>query len=258
MLSKPRLYLILSFSLVLCHGAPQALADETTNSLGMKFTLIRPGTFTMGANPNREDTEFYETPQHEVTITKPFYLGVHEVTQSEWQSVMGENPAYFRGNDLPIENISWDEALAFTRALNRREGTDKYRLPTEAEWEYSARAGTTTDYFFGDDGKPLDKYAWYWENGGEKTHPVGLKRPNPWGLYDIYGNVWEWTNDVFGMYLEYAITDPVGPIAGAKRVDRGCSWYYVAYRCRSADRYGLDPNNAAPDLGFRLAYDARK
>jgi formylglycine-generating enzyme required for sulfatase activity len=211
MIVKFLLFSFLSVSLFLLWDAAPAVADEVTNSVGMKFTLISSGSFMMGADLNSERGYKGETPQHRVTISRPFYLGVYEVTQSEWMSVMdGANPSNFKGETLPVEQVSWDDARSFVRKLNQKEGTEKYRLPTEAEWEYAARAGTTTAYFFGDDEGSLGIYAWFGGNSGGKTRPVGGKSHNPWGLYDINGNVLEWVQDFFGYYSGSAATDPMG------------------------------------------------
>ncbi|MDR1166200.1 MAG: formylglycine-generating enzyme family protein [Deltaproteobacteria bacterium] len=254
MLGKFLPFSFLSVSLFLWHGAAVA-ADEITNSVGMKFTLISPGAFTMGTDLNFESGNSNETPQHRVTISRPFYMGVYEVTQSEWMSVMGgANPSNFKGRTLPVEQVSWDDARSFVRNLNQKEGTEKYRLPTEAEWEHAARAGTTTAYFFGDDKGSLGTYAWFNDNSGGETRPVGGKSPNPWGLYDIYGNVWEWVQDFYGAYSGAAATDPQGPSGGSARVIRGCGWDYSAIRCRSAYRVKNTPEFRVNSLGLRVAF----
>jgi formylglycine-generating enzyme required for sulfatase activity len=245
----------LSVSLFLWLNVAPAASDEITNSVGMKFTLIPSGSFTMGADLNSESGYDDETPQRRVTISRPFYMGVYEVTQSEWMSVMdGANPSKFIGQTLPVESVSWDDASSFVRKLNQKEGTDKYRLPTEAEWEYSARAGTTSAYFFGDDEGSLGTYAWFRDNSGDKTHRVGGKSPNPWGLYDIYGNVWEWGQDFYGAYSGAEATDPKGPSGGSARVYRGCGWLDTAVICRSALRSRDTPESRFSNLGLRVAF----
>jgi formylglycine-generating enzyme required for sulfatase activity len=247
----------LSVSLFLWHNVAPAVSDEITNSVGMKFTLISSGAFTMGVNLNFENGSDYETPQHRVTISRPFYMGVYEVTQSEWMSVMGgANPSRFEGRTLPVECVSWNDASSFVRKLNQKEGTEKYRLPTEAEWEYSARAGTTSAYFFGDDEGSLGTYAWFYGNSGDKTHWVGGKSPNPWGLFDIYGNVGEWVQDFSGDYSGAEVTDPKGPSGGSNRLYRGCGWDDSAVFCRSADRRAGAPERRGRDLGLRVAFTA--
>jgi formylglycine-generating enzyme required for sulfatase activity len=232
-------------------------ADKTvTNSLGMAFVPIPAGSFTMGEDENSEDAEDDETPPHRVTISQPFYLGKYEVTQNQWTVVMGDNPSKFKGRNNPVESVSWYEVQEFIERLNQKEGTKKYRLPTEAEWEYAARAGTTTAYSFGDDTDSLGRYAWYWDNSGKTTHPVGQKRPNPWGLYDMHGNVWEWVQDVYDedYYAESPAIDPHGPSGGFFRVLRGGSWGGYAKSSRSASRFIYPPRGGLDDCGFRLAF----
>ncbi len=212
-------------------------------SLGMKLTLIPAGTFQMGSTDAEKDAESNEKPQHEVRITRPFYLGVHEVTQGQYQAVMGQNPSQFKGSDdLPVETVSWLDAVKFCNKLSEREGRkpyyhidggavtiaggEGYRLPTEAEWEYACRAGTTTRYSFGDDENALGQYAWYHTNSGIQTHPVGKKQPNAFGLYDMQGNVWEWCWDGYDgdYYKRSPADDPRGFELAANRVFRGGSW----------------------------------
>ncbi|MDR1165257.1 MAG: formylglycine-generating enzyme family protein [Deltaproteobacteria bacterium] len=229
------------------------------NGVGMEFVLMPAGSFHMGADLNFEDGAKSETPRRQVTVSKPFYLGKHEVTQGQWVAVMGDNPSRFKGRDNPVDSVSWGDAQAFLEKLNRREGTSRYRLPTEAEWEYSARAGTETAYFFGDDSRALSAYAWQGESYDRgSTRPVGGKEANPWGLFDIYGNVLEWARDWFGenYYESGPAADPAGPPAGAARSIRGCAWGEEASSCRSARREGLSPDGRRFDLGFRVAMTA--
>lgn len=229
---------------------PAPLPRTLVNSIGMQFALIPAGEFQMGSNDGDEE----EKPVHTVRISKPFYLGAYEVTQGQWRAIMGTNPSRFTGDpDLPVESVSWEDIQEFICRLSQKEGIT-YRLPTEAEWEYAARAGTTTAYSFGNDTTQLGKYAWYGGNSGNKTHPVGQKRPNAWELYDMHGNVWEWVHDWFEAYTTGAQTDPTGPSLDPGRVIRGCGWSLEARTCRSAIRTGMTP---APDgrssrLGFRL------
>jgi formylglycine-generating enzyme required for sulfatase activity len=164
---------------------------------------------------------------------------------------MGANPSRYKGDNQPVENVSWDDIQKFIEKLNAQEGRSIYRLPTEAEWEYAARAGSTTAYHFGDDEAQLGDYAWYKTNAGDTPHPVGQKQANTWGLYDMHGNVWEWVQDWYGPYKADAVTDPKGPDAGALRVVRGGGWYYGARLARSADRLWLHPGSRAGFLGFR-------
>jgi formylglycine-generating enzyme required for sulfatase activity len=204
--------------------SPQAPTAPKTlrNSIGMEFVLIPAGTFQMGS----DDSEAYnnERPAHTVRITQPFYLGKYEVTQGQWQAVMGSNPSRFTGDpNRPVEQVSWEDVQEFIRRLNAREGGATYHLPTEAEWEYAARAGTTSRWSFGDTARQLGRYGWYEENAGGQTHPVGQLQPNPWGLYDMHGNVWEWVQDWYAedYYRRGTAVDPAGPSSGSSRVHRG-------------------------------------
>ena len=227
---------------------PQAPETPKTlrNSIGMEFVLIPAGTFQMGSNDD-------DKPVHTVRLTQPFYLGKYEVTQGQWQAVMGNNPSRFTGDpNRPVENVSWDNVQEFIRRLNAREAGATYRLPTEAEWEYAARAGTTTRWSFGDDASQLGRYAWYDRNAGGQTHPVGQLQPNPWGLYDMHGNVWEWVQDWYGSYSSGTAVDPAGPSSGSYRVNRGGSLAYGARFCRSAYRLRDAPGSRYDFLGLRL------
>ncbi|MDR1490003.1 MAG: formylglycine-generating enzyme family protein [Desulfovibrio sp.] len=244
-------------SLFLSGGAYSVQAAEKTytNRIGMEFILIPSGSFTMGADKNFEDAGNDETPQHRVSISKPFYLGKYEVTQEQWTAVMGGNPSEFKGRSNPVEQVCWDEVQVFIQRLNRQEGHSRYRLPTEAEWEYAARAGTSSAYSFGDDADSLGRYAWYEGNSGGKTHPVGQNEPNAWGLYDMHGNVWEWVQDWYGerYYSSSPGSDPRGPSSGSYRVNRGGYWNSGAGYCRLAHRNGSMPDTHRSDIGFRLA-----
>lgn len=219
-----------------------------TNSIGMKFTLIPAGEFNMGSEEYDS-----EKPVHKVKINNSFYLGTYLVTQREWKAVMGDNPSSVKGVKLPVEKVSWFEVQEFIFNLNEKEGTDKYRLPNEAEWEYACRAGTTTRYSFGDSESELGDYAWYDENSDGKTHPVGQKKPNSWGLYDMHGNVYEWVQDCWHDSYDGAPTDgSAWERAGNNRVNRGGSWYDLARNRRSASRRYDIPYNCSHVLGFRL------
>jgi formylglycine-generating enzyme required for sulfatase activity len=236
----------------LCLGAELT----RTNSIGMEFVLISPGTFTMGSGDGDKRASRNEKPAHQVRISKPFYLGKYEVSQAQWEAVMGNNPSNFKGRSNPVEMVSWDNVQEFINRLNKQEGHNSYRLPTEAEWEYAARAGTTGVYSFGDDAGSLGQYAWWYGNSGDKTHPVGQKQPNAWGLYDMHGNVWEWVQDWYGenYYSSSPSTDPKGPPSGSHRVLRGAGWsdYYAEY-CRSAIRRSTTPVSRFSNNGFRVA-----
>ena len=225
-----------------------------TNNLGMDFIGIEAGSFMMGSNKG----EPREQPVHRVEITRPFYLGVTPITQGQWEQVMGDNPSAFKqGANHPVENVSWRRVQEFVEALNRREQRSHYRLPTEAEWEYACRAGTTTEYSFGDDEEQLGEYAWYSDWPGGSTHPVGQKKPNIWGLYDMHGNVWEWVQDWYAedyykQFQSKTAIDPRGPKQGTYRVIRGGSWNNYATYLRSAYRDDRPPGNAYDYVGFRL------
>lgn len=227
----------------------------TSFSTGMELILIPPGAFIMGSSYN----ELYginedETPAHRVTIKKPFYMGKYPVTQKQWEEIMKYNPSRIKGEDLPVENVSWDSAQKFIAKLNKKEGTDNYRLPSEAEWEYACRAGTNTRCYFGNDIYDLWEYAWFDENSDEKTHPVGQKLPNPWGLYDMYGNVHEWVQDKWHENYEYAPIDGNAWEYGYSsiRVSRGGSSSSQMQNCCSADRW---KSNHPWSVGFRLVRD---
>jgi formylglycine-generating enzyme required for sulfatase activity len=203
----------------------------------MVLMPIPAGEFTMGSAETK-----YEQPAHKVKITKPFLMGATEVTQAQWKAVMGDSPSLIQGDDLPVESVTWEECQAFVKKLSEKEGKT-YRLPTEAEWEYACRAGSTKRFHFGDDANGLGEYAWHGANSDCTTHPVGLKKPNAWGLYDTYGNVWEWCQDFYVAYGEKEQADPAGPEKGSQRIFRGGAWYDEVYRCRSAFRNSRHPNS---------------
>jgi formylglycine-generating enzyme required for sulfatase activity len=229
-------------------STPASPPREITTSIGMKLVLIPAGEFEMGSNVAEGSN--YERPVHRVRISEPFYMGKYEVTQAQWEAVMGTNPSYFKGNpNRPVEGVSWEDVQAFIKRLNRQEGWEVCRLPTEAQWEYAARAGTTTEWYDND----LDAIAWYRENSGYKTHEVGQKWPNAWGLYDMLGNVEEWVQDWYASdyYRHSPTVDPQGPDAGALRVYRGGGWSLGARYVRAAFRYGFDPGVRYDYLGFR-------
>jgi formylglycine-generating enzyme required for sulfatase activity len=237
---------------------PPEASKTLRNRIGMEFILIPAGEFQMGSNDkdasdDEEPAHGDEKPVHTVRITQPFYLGKYEVTQDQWQAVMGNNPSYFKGKaNRPVDSVSWEDVQEFIRRLNSQEGGATYRLPTEAEWEYAARAGTTTRWSFGDDASHLGRYAWYNENADGETHPVGQLQPNPWGLYDMHGNVWEWVQDWYGEYASGTAVDPMGPSSGPNRVNRGGSFYYPARDCRSAGRGSFAHGTRYAYFGFRL------
>ena len=215
---------------------------------GVKLDLcgIPAGKFTMGGDGGGENA-----PKHEVTLTKAFWLGRTEVTQAQWEAVMGKNSSWFKGKDLPVEHLSWKEATEFCGRLNAQGLLPtgwKWALPTEAQWEYACRAGTAGDYA-GD----LDEIAWYAKNSGRKTHSVAAKKPNAWGLFDMHGNLWEWCADWYGYYPTASVTDPTGPDAGLFRVYRGGDWNCFSSFCRSANRGWHLPGTRCDSGGFRIA-----
>jgi formylglycine-generating enzyme required for sulfatase activity len=222
----------------------------------LEMVLISGGTFVMGSPNEEKDRGLDEGPQHLVTISQPFYMGKYEITQAQWKAVMGSNPSFWKGDNLPVEMVSWDDIQTFVQKINQL-GEGTFRLPTEAEWEYACRAGTTSRYYWGDDlnYSQIIEYAWHRENSSSKTHEVGLMPPNTWELYDMSGNVWEWCQDWYGSsyYSQSVITDPTGPDSGINRVIRGGSWGSYAQYCRSALRYGWSlPSRRDNDGGFRL------
>lgn len=235
--------------------AQLALAADYSNSIGIDFVKIEAGCFNMGRDSNFEDGADNELPLHQVCITEPFYLGKTELTQAQWVSVMGSNPSKFKGRNNPVEQVSWQDVQIFIRRLNEKESVTSYRLPTEAEWEYAARAGSKSAYHFGDDEGLLPQYAWFLDNAEDRTHPVAQKEPNQWGLYDMQGNVWEWVQDWYdeNYYQKSPTNDPKGPTLGKYRMGRGGSKGSGAWALRSAHRTFLnDPDDRLHYLGFRL------
>jgi len=229
-------------------------SETFTNLKDMEFVLIHSGEFDMGFHTNEVGRHKDEGPVHHVTIPKLFYISKYEITQKQWCEVIGSNPSTFIGDDLPVENVSWNDVQNFITKVNEKEGSDKYRLPSEAEWEYAARAGTTTRYSFGDNESDLIEYAWYNANSDGRTHPVGQKKPNPWGLFDMHGNVWEWVQDEWHDSYNGAPYDSSAweDGSGAFRVFRGGGWSSYARICRSADRRSSDPGDRSSNMGFRL------
>jgi formylglycine-generating enzyme required for sulfatase activity len=236
-----------------------------TRGCPVGYVRIEPGTFTMGS-PTTEDGHNSSETQHSVTITRAYCMKATEVTQGEWQEEMGDNPSSFLscGSNCPLEQVSWDDAIGYANALSGRAGLQEcytgstftgldctgYRLPTEAEWEYAARGGTTGPTY-----GLMDSVGWYTDNSGSRTHPVGGKTANNFGLYDMLGNVWEWTGDWYGTYPG-TVTDPTGPTTGSSRVYRGGSWAGPARYARAATRY-VAPVSRRSYLGFRLVRTAQ-
>ena len=218
------------------------IAVDLGGGVTLEFVLIRPGDFIMGS-----DKYECELPVHKVKISKPFYLGKYEVTQAQWEKVMGANPSTFKGAKNPVESVTWDDCQSFLAKLREKAPGTDFRLPTEAQWEYACRAGTTTVYGFGDSEASLGEYAWYGGNSGLTTHPVGEKKSNAWGLYDMHGNVWEWCADWCD---DTYSTDERG--SGSLRVLRGGSWRNNATGCRSSYRRRLGPAFRNGYIGLRL------
>jgi len=241
----------------------KGLTLDLGNKVMMKLVLIPAGKFMMGSPATEGGRYSEEGPQHEVTISKPFYMGVFEVTQEQYEQIMGQNPSTLKGAKKPVETVSWDEAVEFCKKLSQKTGKT-VQLPTEAQWEYAGRAGTKTRFGFGDKDEDLGDYAWWGGfdnngNSGKQTHPVGQKKPNAWGLYDMHGNVFEWCSDWYGedYYAKSPMTDPQGPDSGSVRVLRGGSWYSPPQHCRSAFRSRSSPGDRYDDIGFRVAVDLK-
>jgi formylglycine-generating enzyme required for sulfatase activity len=231
---------------------PAILTFDFGRGVAMKLALIPAGKFMMGSPDSEQDRMKHEGPQHEVTISKPFYMGMTEVTQAQYEAVMGTNPSAFRGPANPVEKVSWDDAAAFCRRLSSKTGKT-FRLPTEAEWEYACRAGSKTRFSFGDSDNALGDYAWWQGNSGARPNPVGRKKPNAWGLYDMDGNVKEWCADWYSSYSDKASTDPQGPKSGSTCVMRGGAWCFKTANCRSAHRHNEGPESRYNNVGFRCA-----
>jgi len=252
------LLLILLFLQTQIHALAKQGENGTNiiiNSIGMEFIFIGAGSFQMGAHES-EDGSSKEKPRHEVKLSQPFYIGKHEVTQAQWQAIMSTNPSLFTGPTKPVNRVSWDDVQTFIARLNTIEKTTSYRLPTEAQWEYAARAESQTSYCYGDDpkGEKLNRYSWYEKNSKNQIHPVGELKPNNWGIHDMHGNVQEWVQDWYdkNYYQSSDETDPTGPASGRKRVVRGGSWINPAYHCRSAARSYYSSDYVDNDIGFRL------
>ena len=244
---------VLNVACAKAEEATPSAAEVITNSIGMKLTQIPAGEFMMGSPDSDSTARSIEKPQHRVRITKPFCLGVTEVTQGQYAEVMGTNPSRYRelGPDAPVENVTWHDAQEFCRKLSNAEeekaAGQRYRLPTEAEWEYACRAGSTGKCFFGDNAKHLGDYAWYWKNFDGKTHPVGLKKPNGWGLYDMIGNVWEWVSTPHSPLpknLNYKKNKTL-------RISKGGSWASSNHVANTSYRNIVDGDTKNPTFGFR-------
>jgi formylglycine-generating enzyme required for sulfatase activity len=241
----------------------KTMTVQLAGGASMEFVWIEPGTFSMGSPAAEPDRDLNEGPWHQVTISRGFWLGKFEITQAQWESVMGNRPwagmEYVQENpNHPAVYVSWGDVQGFIQRLNRAAGDSLYRLPTEAEWEYACRAGTQTRWSYGDEKNRLGNYAWYganaWGFGVKYARAVGQKEPNPWGLCDMHGNVWEWCQDWYSanFYMRRIQADPAGPISGSHRVDRGGSFDTYARNTRSAVRGGDVPDGRYCSLGARL------
>lgn len=235
-----------------------SLEETVTNSLGIQLRLIPAGSFMMG--DARERTEPPARP-HKVTLTRPYYIGTHEITNTQWLRVMGKGQFEKTADDRPVDDVFWKEAVKFCEKLSKlpeevRAGRS-YRLPTEAEWEYACRAGSPDRFCSGDEETGLDECAWYHKNSAGKTHPVGGKKPNRWGLHDMHGNAFEWCSDWLADYPSNDVIDPQGPANGRKRVLRGGDEGFLADYCTSAFRTGFEPDGGiAGRVGLRVVMDA--
>jgi formylglycine-generating enzyme required for sulfatase activity len=228
----------------------------TLPGLGMKFVYVAPGSFQMGSNTGSS----YEKPVHRATISRGYWIGKYEVTQKEYQSIIGSNPSHFKGNNKPVEFVSWNDAVKFCQKLTARERAAgrlpsgyEYRLPTEAEWEFAARGGTKSRGFKYSGSDNINSVAWYYSNSSGKTHEVGLNSGNELGIYDMSGNVNEWCHDWRGSYSSSSQTDPIGPQTGSYRVFRGGNCYQYAWRSRATFRFMSSPGYTSTNLGFRIA-----
>ncbi|WP_302428048.1 SUMF1/EgtB/PvdO family nonheme iron enzyme [uncultured Prevotella sp.] len=223
------------------------------DGISIDMVRVEAGTFTMGATAEMKEPYDDEKPTHRVTLTNDYYIGKYEVTQALWQAVMGNNPSSFKGDNLPVEQVSWNDCQKFISQLNRITGKT-FRLPTEAEWEYAARGGNKSRGYQYSGSNNLSDVAWYTDNSGYKTHTVGTKQPNELGIYDMSGNVLEWCQDWYGIYSSSSQINPTGATSGSDRVNRGGSWLYDARDSRSSYRYEIMPNCRIGSLGVRLVF----
>ena len=230
-----------------------AISIPVKNGINIDMVRVEAGTFTMGATAEMEDPNDNEKPTHRVTLTNDYYIGKYEVTQALWQTVMGNNPSMFKGDNLPVEQVSWDDCQEFISKLNHITGK-MFRLPTEAEWEYAARGGNKSRGYQYSGSNNLSDVAWFRDNSGSKTHAVGTKQANKLGIYDMSGNVWEWCQDWFGKYKRSSQVNPTGANSGSGRVLRGDGWFSFSFARlgRSSCRYCYTPDYSVNHLGLRL------
>jgi formylglycine-generating enzyme required for sulfatase activity len=220
------------------------------SSGGFEMVFVQGGTFTMGCTSEQSDCYDWEKPAHKVTVSS-FNIGKYEVTQAQWVAIMGNNPSAFKGDNLPVETVSWNDVQEFIRRLNTKTGK-QYRLPTEAEWEYAAHGGNKSSGYKYSGGNNIGNVAWYGDNSGSTTHAVGTKQANELGIYDMSGNVWEWCSDWYDAYSSASQTNPTGTSSGSARVNRGGGWYNRASGCRVSARSSNSPGSSYIGLGFRL------
>ena len=221
------------------------------DGISIDMVRVEAGTFTMGATAEMEDPYGDEKPTHQVTLTNDYYMGKYEVTQALWQAVMNSNPSYFKGDNLPVEQVSWDDCQEFLSKLNSITGKT-FRLPTEAEWEYAARGGNKSRGYQYSGSNNISDVAWYKDNSDNKTHAVGSKQANELGIYDMSCNVREWCQDWYGSYSSSSQVNPIGANSGYHRVCRGGGWYFTARNCRSSYRNSISPDGRGYDFGLRL------
>ncbi len=221
------------------------------DGISIEMVKVEAGSFNMGATPEMQNPDEDEKPVHRVTLTNNYYIGKYEVTQALWQAVMGSNPSYFKGDDLPVEQVSWNDCQDFISKLNAMTGK-RFRLPSEAEWEYAARGGKKSRGYQYSGSNTLGDVAWYEGNSGSKTHAVGTKQPNELGIYDMTGNVYEWCQDWYGSYSSSPQTNPIGAVSGSCRVYRGGCWVSSARNCRTSYRGRRTPDFRYGFLGLRL------
>ena len=228
-----------------------AISIPVKDGISIDMVKVEAGTFMMGATSEMKHPEDWEKPLHQVILTNDYYMGKYEVTQALWEAVMGSNPSYFKGDNLPVEKVSWNDCQEFISKLNSMTGR-KFRLPTEAEWEYAARGGKKSRSYQYSGSSNISDVAWYKDNSANKTHPVGTKQANELGIYDMCGNVYEWCQDWYGSYSSSSQTNPTGSDSGANRVLRGGSWNVIAGYCRSSYRLYCTPFSRSHYLGLRL------
>lgn len=233
------------------HSSSTVNLSAELNKLINNMVYVSGGTFTMGGT-NEQGSDAYdnEKPTHSVTLSS-YYICKYEVTQALWRAVMGSNPSNFIGDNLPVEQVSWDDCQTFINRLNSYTGRN-FRLPTEAEWEFAARGGNYNRHYKYSGSNYISDVAWYYENSSNRTHPIGTKKANELGLYDMSGNVWEWCSDWYGSYSSYSQSNPTGATSGYGRVLRGGGWFYGARYCRSSCRSGYSPDSRYDYLGLRL------